>query len=38
MPFADVNGQAIHYLDTGGDGPAILLSHGFSMDLSLIHI
>ena len=32
MPFADVNGQAIHYLDTGGDGPAILLSHGFSMD------
>ena len=32
MPFADVNGQAIHYLDTGGKGPAILLSHGFSMD------
>ena len=32
MPFADVNGQTIHYLDTGGDGPAILLSHGFSMD------
>ena len=30
MPFADVNGQSIHYLDTGGDGPAILLSHGFS--------
>ena len=31
MPFADVNGQTIHYLDTGGDGPAILLSHGFGM-------
>ena len=31
MPFADVNGQSIHYLDTGGDGPAILLSHGFTM-------
>ena len=30
-PFADVNGQTIHYLDTGGDGPAIVLSHGFSM-------
>ncbi len=31
VPFADVNGQTIHYLDTGGDGPAIVLSHGFSM-------
>ena len=31
MPFADVNGQNIHYQDTGGDGPAILLSHGFGM-------
>ena len=31
MPFADVNSQNIHYQDTGGDGPAILLSHGFGM-------
>ena len=32
MPFADVNGQSIHFQDTGGDGPAIILSHGFGMD------
>jgi pimeloyl-ACP methyl ester carboxylesterase len=31
MPFADVNGQSIHYIDSGGDGPPIVLSHGFSM-------
>ncbi len=31
MPFADVNGQTIHYVDSGGEGPAILLSHGFGM-------
>ncbi len=31
MPFATVNGQVIHYVDSGGDGPVILLSHGFSM-------
>ena len=31
MPFAEVNGQNIHYQDTGGDGPAIILSHGFGM-------
>jgi pimeloyl-ACP methyl ester carboxylesterase len=36
VPFADVNGQRIHYEDTGGDGagnaPAVLFSHGFLMD------
>lgn len=32
MPVAAVNGQQIHYSDTGGDGPAILWSHGFLMD------
>lgn len=31
MPFAEVNNQTIHYVDSGGDGPVILLSHGFSM-------
>lgn len=32
MPFADVNGQHIRYEDTGGEAPAVLLSHGFLMD------
>ena len=32
MPVADVNGQSITYADSGGDGPAILWSHGFLMD------
>jgi len=32
MPVANVNGQAINYIDTGGDGPAIIWSHGFLMD------
>lgn len=31
MPTASVNGQQIHYSDTGGDGPAVILSHGFMM-------
>lgn len=32
MPFADVNGQRIHYRDSGGRGPVVVLSHGFLMD------
>jgi pimeloyl-ACP methyl ester carboxylesterase len=32
MPHAAVNGQQIHYSDTGGDGPAVILGHGFLMD------
>jgi len=32
MAFADVNGQHIHYEDTGGDGPVVILGHGFLMD------
>src|SRR6201986_3893581 len=32
MPFADVNGQRTPLHDPGGDGPPILLSHGFLMD------
>ncbi len=32
MPFADVNGQRLHYEDTGGDGPVVAFSHGLFMD------
>jgi 3-oxoadipate enol-lactonase len=32
MPFAEVNGQRIRFDDSGGDGPPVLLAHGFLMD------
>jgi 3-oxoadipate enol-lactonase len=32
MPFAAVNGQRIRYEDSGGDGPPVILGHGFLMD------
>jgi 3-oxoadipate enol-lactonase len=32
MPFADVNGQRLRFDDSGGDGPPVILSHGFLMD------
>lgn len=32
MPVAEVNDQRITYTDSGGDGPAVLFSHGFLMD------
>ena len=32
MPFAEINGQRIRYEDTGGEGPAVIFSHGFLMD------
>ncbi|WP_028008841.1 alpha/beta fold hydrolase [Solimonas flava] len=32
MPYARVNGQNLFYTDTGGDGPAIVFSHGLLMD------
>jgi pimeloyl-ACP methyl ester carboxylesterase len=32
MPFADVNGQHLYFEDSGGDGAAVLFSHGFLMD------
>ena len=32
MPFAEVNGQRIRFEDSGGDGPALILAHGFLMD------
>lgn len=31
MPTALVNGQKIHFTDSGGDGPVVILSHGFMM-------
>lgn len=31
MPFAAVNGQSLYYQDSGGEGPAVLFSHGFLM-------
>src|SRR5580704_4232448 len=32
MPFAEVSGQRIRFDDSGGDGPPVILSHGFLMD------
>jgi pimeloyl-ACP methyl ester carboxylesterase len=32
MPFADIHGQRIRFEDSGGDGPAVIFSHGFLMD------
>jgi len=35
MPFASIRGQRLFYEDTGGPGPAVLLSHGFMMDRTM---
>lgn len=35
MLTATVNGAEIVYDDTGGDGPAVILAHGFLMDRSM---
>jgi 3-oxoadipate enol-lactonase len=32
VPYAEVNGQRIRFEDAGGDGPPVILSHGFLMD------
>lgn len=32
MAFADINGQHLYFEDSGGDGPPVVLSHGFLMD------
>jgi pimeloyl-ACP methyl ester carboxylesterase len=32
VPFAEVNGQRIRYEDSGGEGPPVILAHGFLMD------
>lgn len=35
MTYADVNGQRIRYDDSGGDGPPVILAHGFLMDRTM---
>jgi 3-oxoadipate enol-lactonase len=35
MPSASVNGISINYSDSGGDGPPVVLSHGYLMDSSM---
>jgi pimeloyl-ACP methyl ester carboxylesterase len=35
MPHAEVNGQRLFYEDSGGDGPAVVFSHGLYMDHSM---
>ena len=32
MPYVECNGQRLYVEDTGGEGPPIILSHGFLMD------
>jgi pimeloyl-ACP methyl ester carboxylesterase len=34
MPTAAINGVQVSYADSGGDGPAVVLSHGYLMDAS----
>ena len=29
MPTANINGNEINYVDTGGNNPVIIFSHGF---------
>lgn len=35
MPFISINGQELHYEDSGGNAPALLLLHGFLFDHSM---
>lgn len=35
MPYADINGQRIHFEDSGGAGSPVVFTHGFLMDLSM---
>src|SRR5437870_13223041 len=35
MSYADINGQRIRVDDTGGDGPPVILAHGFLMDRTM---
>src|ERR1700728_1622672 len=35
MPTAAINGIQVSYTDSGGDGPAVVLSHGYLMDASM---
>ena len=34
MPIADINGNKINYIDTGGNKPVIIFSHGFFLNLT----
>ncbi len=35
MPHADIAGNRIYFEDTGGDGPPVILAHGFLMDADM---
>jgi pimeloyl-ACP methyl ester carboxylesterase len=35
MPYANVDGQRLYYEDSGGNGPAIVFSHGILLDGSM---
>ncbi len=35
MPTASINGISVTYTDTGGDGAAVVFSHGYLMDSSM---
>ena len=35
MPIAAINGIQVNYADSGGHGPAVVLSHGYLMDASM---
>ncbi len=35
MPIAEINGQGIHYEDSGGDKPVVMFMHGLLFDLSM---
>jgi pimeloyl-ACP methyl ester carboxylesterase len=35
MPYADINGQRIHFEDSGGSGSPVVFTHGFLMDQSM---
>jgi len=35
MPVAEANGIEITYTDSGGEGPAVVFSHGYLMDHSM---
>jgi pimeloyl-ACP methyl ester carboxylesterase len=36
VPFAEIHGQNIRYDDSGGDGPPVILAHGFLMDREML--
>ena len=38
MRTASVNGIDIAFSDSGGDGPAVVLSHGYLMDSSMFDL